>query len=78
MSAADRREELEAIIWRGRRLDHATVIAVLAAADRYAEAVADERIAGRVTDRTRAAAMSPDERLAAAAADVAAHYRRAS
>ena len=65
MTAADKREELEAAIhaqltraWkyglefspgnsRTRPAD-----AILAAADAYASAVADERIAGRVHDRT--------------------------
>lgn len=77
MSAADRREELEAAInaqitraWkygpdpkngRPRPVD-----VILAAADAYATAVADERIAGRVTERAKGRA-----RLAEAAAETA-------
>lgn len=71
MTADDAREALEAIVWRTRCVDQHAIIGILAAADRYAEAVADERIAGRVADRIRG-----PERRAAAAADVAAHYRR--
>lgn len=63
MSAADKREELEAVIWQQHaahshrtpvecRRCAAAVDATLAAADAYASAVADERIAGRVHDRT--------------------------
>ena len=60
MSAADKREELEAAIWRAYPLPRVDagpkhrerIEAALAAADEYAEAVADERIAGRVHDRT--------------------------
>ena len=44
MTAADRREELEAIVWRTRAVDQHAVRGILAAADRYAEAVADDRI----------------------------------
>jgi hypothetical protein len=78
VTAAARREQLEAYAWRlfARRSRYAPgqlVASVLAAADRYAEAVADERIAGRIADRIHG-----PERLAAAAADVAAHHRRTS
>jgi hypothetical protein len=59
MSAADAREELEAAAWRAVNLGGWTksvwaeaVDALLALADAYATAVADERIAGRVHDRT--------------------------
>lgn len=57
MSAADKREELEAAAWQattGVLPAHARKLvgAILAAADAYAAAVADERIAGRVHDRT--------------------------
>ena len=59
----DRREELEAALWRaandiarcqatGRcRACETWMNAALAAADAYAEAVADDRIAGHVTSR---------------------------
>lgn len=74
MSAADdAREELEAAAWRaasGDAHEHGAVTAVLAAADSYAEAVADERIAGRVTSRSQGR-----ERLEEAAAE---KYREAS
>jgi len=58
MTAADKREELEAAVWRRmpkampRGAVQERVTAILAAADAYATAVADERIAGRVHDRT--------------------------
>ena len=54
MSAADKREELEAAAWHasGPYPDIDLIVAVLRAADAYAAAVADERIAGRVHDRT--------------------------
>lgn len=72
MTAADEaREELEAAIWRTDPASLSAVRTILAAADRYAELAADERIAGRVTDRTRG-----PERLAAAVADVADYYQR--
>ena len=71
MTAADAREELESAIWRIDPASIVAVVAVLAAADRYAEAVADERIAGHVADKIHG-----PERLAAAAADVAAHHGR--
>ena len=71
MTADDAREELEAAIWGTDPASLGAVHAVLAAADRYAELVADERIAGRVFDRTRGA-----ERLAAAVADIADHDQR--
>jgi hypothetical protein len=73
VSAADRREELEAYVWRlfARRSKFPPgqlVASILVAADRYAEAVADERIAGHVTDRIHG-----PERLAEAVAE---SYRR--
>lgn len=51
MTAADAREELEAVLWH-LLPEVGAVDAVLALADAYASAVADERIAGRVHDRT--------------------------
>ena len=70
MSAADKREDLEAAAWRasGPYPDTDLIAALLRAADAYAEAVADERIAGRVADRSHAR-----ERLEAAVAET---YRR--
>lgn len=78
MSAADAREQLEAAFWRNwpvhrndfKRKSDRAIAEVLAAADIYAEAVADERIAGRVRERA-----AGRERLAEAAAEAA---RRAS
>jgi hypothetical protein len=69
VSAADKREELEARLWR-LGLNAGDVAELLAGADAYAEAVADERIAGRVVSRIQGR-----ERLAVAVAEVA---RRAS
>lgn len=69
MSAADdAREELEAAAWHasGPYPDIDLVAAVLRAADKYAEAVADERIAGRVTSRSQGR-----ERLQEAVAEIA-------
>jgi hypothetical protein len=50
VSADDAREQLEAVIWQntGPYPDIDSICAILAAADTYAEAVADDRIAGRV------------------------------
>jgi hypothetical protein len=57
VSADDAREQLEAAIWRATECSRskrtAHVAAAMAFAYNYAEQVADERIAGRVTDRTR-------------------------
>lgn len=74
MSAASARDELESAIWRASSAPvHATdrqhmsdeqVDAILAAADAYAEAVADDRIAGHVASRSQGR-----ERLAEAAAE---------
>lgn len=78
MTAADRREELEAAIWHAMRSSgtcratgpcpgcNSNVDDILAAADTYAEAVADDRITGRVTERA-----TGRQRLAEAAAEVA-------
>lgn len=54
MTAASRREELEAIIWRTRVVDQHAVIGILAAADRYKEAAVGETVK-RLTDRQLAA-----------------------
>lgn len=75
---AEAREELEAAAWHAMR-SHKTCTSkgscsgcnsnvddVLAAADRLAEAVADERIAGRVTSRSQGR-----ERLAEVVAEAA-------
>jgi hypothetical protein len=56
VTAADAREELEAIVWRTRVVDQHAIIGILAAADRYATAVASETTdaivrAGRQRDR---------------------------
>lgn len=83
MSAADVREELEALVHIelaraakhgitagaeiGRRLPFQVI---LTAVDRYAEAVADERIAGRVASISQGR-----ERLAEAADSIAAQAR---
>lgn len=55
MSAEGKREELEAAAWRssGPYPDVGLIAAILAAADDYATAVADERIAGRVSAKTQ-------------------------
>lgn len=72
--ADDARERLEAAIWRvsgtSRVAPPVRVDAALRAAEVYAEAVADERIAGRVTSRSQGR-----ERLEEAAAE---KYREAS
>lgn len=68
MSAADRREELEAAIWQrlNPALGHGALTVILSYADDYAEAVADERITGHVTERA-----TGRERLAEATAEAA-------
>lgn len=53
MSAADASAALEAALWHVNGISIPEVDGVLALADKYAEAVADERLAGHVTARTR-------------------------
>jgi hypothetical protein len=55
VSAADAREELEAIVWRTRAVDQHAIIGILAAADRYATAAADEQLDAYVNEGIRAA-----------------------
>ena len=55
MSAADKREELEAIVWRTRVVDQHAIIGILAAADAYARAVSDETLDAYVNEGVRAA-----------------------
>ena len=72
MTAADAYEELEAAVWRTDPGSLAAVRAVLAAAEHYAELVARERAAERVSDQLHAL-----ERRAAAEAEYASYGRRA-
>lgn len=69
-AANDARERLEAAIWgvynTGSVAPPVRVDAALRAAEKYAEAVADERIAGRVTSRSQGR-----ERLQEAVAEIA-------
>lgn len=55
MTSAEARDQFEAAVWRALSLGprwSKTVDSILAAADSYAEHVADERIAGHVASRT--------------------------
>lgn len=50
MNAADRREELEGLIWRTRCVDQHAVTGILAAADAYATALAAETVDSVIRD----------------------------